>query len=91
LIEWDDEETTYEPLYLNAQDDPITCADYAKQNKLLNTAGWKHFLCVELDKKNNKTRWQEAEAAEMGQSLEYKTFVDKCTIRIQKNLLSQDI
>jgi hypothetical protein len=43
LIEWETGETTYEPLDLIAKDDPITCANYAKQYNLLNTAGWKQF------------------------------------------------
>jgi hypothetical protein len=32
-------EITNEPLDLIAQDDPVTCEDYAKQNKLFDTAG----------------------------------------------------
>jgi hypothetical protein len=116
LVEWETGETTYELLDLIAQDDPVTCADYAKHNNLLDTAGWKRFCfiansdkkierminqaklqsyrrdplwkigvlvpqthaqAIELDKKNNNTRWQEAEATEMGQLLEYESFVDK--------------
>jgi Reverse transcriptase (RNA-dependent DNA polymerase) len=116
LVEWETGETTYEPLDLIAQDDPVTCANYAKQNNLLDTAGWKRFRriansdtkiermvnqaklrsyrrdpfwkfgvlvprthaqAIELDKQNNNNRWQEAEATEMGQLLEYETFIDK--------------
>ena len=36
-------ETTYEPLSLIVQDDPITCAVYAKKHGLLSTPGWKHL------------------------------------------------
>lgn len=43
LVEWETGESTYEPLSLIAQDDPVTCAVYAKKNKLLNTPGWKQF------------------------------------------------
>ena len=32
MIEWDKGETTYEPLSLIIQDDPITCAFYAKKH-----------------------------------------------------------
>jgi hypothetical protein len=39
LIEWETGETTYEPLDLIAKDDPVKCANYAKQHNLLNTAG----------------------------------------------------
>ena len=43
LVEWETGETTYEPLDIIAQDDPVTCATYAKENGLLNTPGWKRF------------------------------------------------
>jgi hypothetical protein len=43
LVEWETGETTYEPLDLIAKDDPVTCANYAKQNNLLDTALWKRF------------------------------------------------
>ena len=36
-------ETTYEPLSLIVQDDPITGAVYAKKHGLLSTPGWKHL------------------------------------------------
>ena len=49
MIEWDTGETSYEPLSLIIQDDPITCAVYAKKHGLLNTPGWKH------DKKDVRT------------------------------------
>jgi hypothetical protein len=32
---------------------------------------------VELDKQNGKTKWQDAEGIEMGQLLEYNTWIDK--------------
>ena len=43
LAEWESGETTYEPLGLIASDDPVTCAEYAKQHNLLDTADWKRF------------------------------------------------
>ena len=43
MIEWETGETTYEPLSLIVQDDPINCAVYAKKHGLLNTPGWKHL------------------------------------------------
>jgi hypothetical protein len=36
-----------------------------------------HAQAIELEKKNNNTKWQDAEASEMGQLLEYQTFIDK--------------
>jgi hypothetical protein len=51
LVEWETGEITYEPLDLIAQDDPVSCADYAKRNGLLDTPGWKRFKKLE---KNGK-------------------------------------
>jgi hypothetical protein len=36
-----------------------------------------HAQAIKLDKKNNITKWQDAKATEMGQLLEYQTFIDK--------------
>ena len=116
LVEWESGEVTYEPLDLIAKDDPVTCAEYAKRNDLLNTPGWKRFKsigkndkklermvnqaklqnyrrepywkngylvprthaqAVEIDERNGNTKWQDAEATEMGQLMEYNTFIDK--------------
>ena len=38
-----------------------------------------HAQVLELDKKNGNTKWQDAEATEMSQLLEYNTFIDKGT------------
>ena len=43
MVEWESEEVTYEPLALISNDDPITCAVYAKKHDLLDTTGWKHL------------------------------------------------
>jgi hypothetical protein len=40
-VQWEDGSITYEPLNIFAKDDPITCAMYAKEHDLLETAGWK--------------------------------------------------
>jgi hypothetical protein len=32
LVEWETGETTYKPLDLIANDDPVTCAEYARTN-----------------------------------------------------------
>ena len=36
-------EKTYEPLDIIAEDDPVTCAIYARDNDLLEKPGWKRF------------------------------------------------
>ena len=37
---WETGEITIEPLSVNAPDDPVTCAAYAKQHDLLALEGW---------------------------------------------------
>jgi hypothetical protein len=32
-------------------DDPVTCAEYAKKNNLLNSDGWKQFQHIAKSKK----------------------------------------
>ena len=39
LVNWETGESTYEPLYLIAADDLVSCAIYAKENKLLEEPG----------------------------------------------------
>jgi hypothetical protein len=43
VVEWETGETTYEPLNTIAANDPVPCAEYAKENNLLDTDGWKQF------------------------------------------------
>ena len=42
-VEWETGEITFEPLSIIAADDPITCAEYAKENDLLALDGWRRF------------------------------------------------
>ena len=42
-INWENGETTWEPLSIIAKSDPITCALYAKENDLLDQSGWIRF------------------------------------------------
>jgi hypothetical protein len=39
----------YDPLDLIASDDPVTCAQYAKQHGMLDLEGWKRFRCIASD------------------------------------------
>ena len=46
MVEWETEEITEEPLSIIAQDDPVTCAAYAKEHSLLHLPEWnklEHF------------------------------------------------
>lgn len=45
-IEWENGETTNEPLQVIAKDDPVTCAIYGKDNGLLDLPGWKQFKSI---------------------------------------------
>jgi hypothetical protein len=46
MVEWENGETTMEPLQIISKDDPVTCAVYAKDNGLLDTPGWKQFKYI---------------------------------------------
>ena len=46
MVEWENGEVTAEPLTTIAADDPVTCAIYARDNKLLDTPGWKRFKSI---------------------------------------------
>ena len=41
LVKWEDGSETWEPLKMMIVSDPVTCAEYASTNKLLETEGWK--------------------------------------------------
>ena len=40
MVEWETGEITEEPLSIIAQDDPVTCAAYAKEHNLLHLPRW---------------------------------------------------
>ena len=40
MIEWETREIYIKPLTIIVADDPITCAIYYKNKKLLETKGW---------------------------------------------------
>ena len=42
-VEWETVEITFEPLSVFAADDPVTCAEYAKEEDLLAVEGWDRF------------------------------------------------
>ena len=53
-VQWDDGSQTWEPLTIIGKDDPITCAEYALANDLLNEPGWKRFARLAKRKKKFK-------------------------------------
>ena len=52
MIAWEDGSQTFEPLHTIAQDDPVTCAIYARENDLFELDGWKRF--TRLAKRDKK-------------------------------------
>ena len=58
LVKWEDGSTTYEPLQLMIEDDPISLALYARKNNLLKTPGWKRLSHIAQDtvRERNKLR-----------------------------------
>ena len=55
-IEWENGETTYEPLAKVIVDDPITMVLYAKENNLLNITGWMlHHSCHTTSTEDGKS------------------------------------
>ena len=42
-VEWETVEITFDPLSVIAEDDPVTCAAYAKENDLLALEQWRRF------------------------------------------------
>jgi hypothetical protein len=65
LVEWETGETNYEPLNAIAADDPVTCAEYAKKNNLLNTDGWKQFRRIAKSEKKTLADDQPSQAEEL--------------------------
>jgi hypothetical protein len=43
LLDWSNGERSHEPLNIVAIDDPVSCANYARENNLLDTPGWIRF------------------------------------------------
>ena len=62
-VEWENGETTKEPLNIRAADAPVACAIYAKKKNLLNQPGWKRFKQIakqqgKIFREANKTKLQ---------------------------------
>src|SRR5687767_13570290 len=52
MVEWENGEITSEPLTVIAEDDPVSCAIYARDHNLLDTDGWKRFKGLAKRQKN---------------------------------------
>jgi Reverse transcriptase (RNA-dependent DNA polymerase) len=61
LVQWEDGSETYEPLEIIIKDDPVSVANYAAQNNLIDTPGWKRVRHLaknqkKLDRMVNQAR-----------------------------------
>ena len=53
-VRWENNKVTSEPLKVIAADDPVTLAQYALDNDLLNTDGWRRFRGIAKNQKKMK-------------------------------------
>ena len=72
LVDWETGETTYEPLSLIANDDPITVAIYAKKNGLLDLPGWKHLKRYVKTSKRLIRAAKQSRIKQVRRSIKYK-------------------
>ncbi len=72
LVQWEDGSETWEPLHIIAADDPVTCALYAKENNLLDTAGWKQFKCIAKHENVLKRMLNQTVMKSMRRTIQYK-------------------
>ena len=54
LVQWEDGSVTREPLDIFGKDDPVSCAQYAKDNNLLEEPGWKWFHHLAKNEKSSR-------------------------------------
>ena len=72
MIEWENGEITTEPLSIIAADDPVVCAQYALDNKLLNLDGWKRFRRLAKNQKKMTRQMNQATLRSFNNSPKYK-------------------
>ena len=71
-VQWEDGSATWEPLGIIAKDDPITCATYAKDHKLLETEGWKFLRRHARRAKKLQRLIKQAKARQRKRAIKYK-------------------
>jgi hypothetical protein len=72
MIEWENGEITTEPLAIIAADDPVTCAIYARDNKLLDLDGWKRFKGIAKRQQKLVRLVNQAKLRSFGTATKYK-------------------
>ena len=63
LVQWEDGTETYEPLDIFRKDDPATLAQYALDNDLLDTEGWKSLRRLAKNKKKLQRMVKQAKSS----------------------------
>jgi hypothetical protein len=71
-VEWENGEITYKSLTTIAADDPVLCAIYARNNDLLNTAGWKRFKRIAKNDKKLLHMANQAKLRSFHTALQFK-------------------
>jgi len=56
MVEWENGETTYEPLSVITANDPVMCAMYAREQSILKLHGWKRFKGITKWEKKNQAK-----------------------------------
>ena len=72
IVQWEDGSVTRGPLDIFGKDDPVSCAQYAKDNNLLEESGWKRFRHLAKNKKKFKGMVNQARLKSIRRSTVYK-------------------
>ena len=72
LVQWEDSSVTREPLNIFGKDDPVSCAQYAKDNNLLEEPGWKWFRRLAKNEKKFMRMVNQACLKSIRRSMVYK-------------------
>ena len=70
-VRWENDEITSEPLKVIAADDPVTLAQYALDNDLLDTDGWRRFRGIAKNQKKMKRMVNQAKLRSYRHSPKY--------------------
>ena len=70
-VRWENEEITSEPLKVIAADDPVTLAQYALDNDILDTDGWRRFHGIAKNQKKMKRMVNQAKLRSYRHSPKY--------------------
>ena len=87
LVEWEDGSTSYEPLHLMIEDDPISLALYARKHNLLSTPGWKRLSHIAQDTVRKRNTFRNMmHQYHVSQGKQSKAPVYKFGIQIPRNM-----